>query len=104
MKKQKFVEINGVDFELYKANDYIEWPANYAAGTKNNIFDVYGRPSKRKQSIWLAWADWCKKFDCMLYIAGHTCNFFTIDGFCTYNGKKYALQITYAHNRAYEMG
>ena len=69
----------------------------------DEIFDVYGRPSCTKVSIWHSWVDWARKNGAMLKIGSHNCNFFTIEGIATKDGQSYFLRITASHYRAYKI-
>ena len=41
----------------------------------DEIFDVYGRPSCTKVSIWKSWVKWARNNGAMLKISSHNCNF-----------------------------
>ena len=69
----------------------------------DEIFDVYGRPSCTKVSIWKSWVEWARKSGAMLKISSHNCNFFTIEGMATKDGQPYFLRITASHHRAYKI-
>ena len=69
----------------------------------DEIFDVYGRPSCTKVSIWKSWVEWARNSDAILKIGSHNCNFFTIEGIATKDGHRYFLRITASHYRAYKI-
>lgn len=96
MKRWEKIEINGVTFEL----DNKEIVTNPVVFYKS-VYDVYGRCSDTKKSIWESWASWFR--DCnshMFGVTSHNCNFFTICGVVTWNNEEYFLTITAGHNRA----
>ena len=70
-----------------------------------DIYDVYGRPSDRKVSIWHSWANWFlnEARTARFGICSHNCNFFSIEGIVEFEGKWYYLWITKTYNRAYEI-
>lgn len=106
------VKLNGVTFELTDGrgtvcNRNLEI---FSGAAYDEIYNVYGRPSQTKRSIWHEWCKWCydaihKDDKCELWISSRTCMFFSISG--TYydkaNNAYYSLWITYAHNRAYRI-
>lgn len=99
MKKQ-IIEINGIEFEL---DGTCKLGSNFEIGTAS-IFDAYKNPSSEKISIWDGWCRWWREMDkCDIWVSAHTCNFFSISGLCKWQGEKYFLRITYAHNRAYKV-
>lgn len=67
------------------------------------IFDVYGRPSCTKVSIWKSWVEWARHNGAMLKISSHNWSFFTIEGMATKDGQPYFLRITASHYRAYKI-
>ena len=69
----------------------------------DEIFDVYGRPSCTKVSIWKSWVEWARNSGAMLKIGSHNCNFFTIEGIARKDGQPYFLRITASHHRAYKI-
>ena len=103
--KRKTLEINGVTFELFKSN--LNESKSFTNGAAYDaIYEAYGRPSYTKVQVWHEWCEWCydlnkKGMPCELWIAGHSCFSFTIDGKVQYNGHVYQLWITRGHNRAY---
>lgn len=106
MNKQKYIEINGIEFELLKG---------YSVATDerqrvfrvlpryDDIFDAYHKPSARKVAIWDAWREWANEMPCKLWIESRSCNFFTIGGFTEWNNRRYWLKITRCHNYAQEV-
>lgn len=104
--KRQTLTINGVEFELFKADAGASVKFNGTGADYDEIKSVYGRPSELKVNIWRTWCNWCFELNasdnpCELWIAGHNCFSFTIDGKVQYNGHVYQLWITRAHNRAY---
>lgn len=77
----------------------------YGGASYDEIERVYRKPSSYKVDIWHDWCKWAYDYDAMLEISGHNCNFFSISGkvINPSDGKVYALWITYANNRAYEI-
>lgn len=103
--KRQTLTINGKTFELFKSKTSESEPIIRGA-VYDEIYDVYGRPSELKVNIWHEWCEWCYDLNkngmpCELWIAGHSCFSFTIDGKVQYNGHVYQLWITRVHNRAY---
>ena len=70
---------------------------------EDEIFDVYGRPSCTKVSIWKSWIEWARNSGAMLKISSHNCNFFTIEGIARKDDQSYFLRITARHYRAYKI-
>lgn len=70
---------------------------------EDEIFDVYGRPSCTKVSIWKSWVEWARNNGAMLKISSHNCNFFSIEGIARKDGQPYFLRITARHYRAYKI-
>ena len=100
MKKRERLTINGETFTVCGTVDRIV--LSYGVD-ENEIFNVYGRPSETKVSIWRDWCKWARECGASIGISGHSCNFFSIVGNVVYNGKLYQLYITYANNRLYEV-
>ena len=98
------IKILDVDFELC-GTVYRSAQTLYYGFDVDAIYKVYVRPSRYKVEIWKSWCDWCRRVmensDAGIYISSHTCNFFSISGFVTWEGNLYYLNITKAHNRAY---
>lgn len=69
----------------------------------DEIFDVYGRPSCTKVSIWKSWVEWARYNDAMLKIGSHNCSFFTIEGIAANDNQPYFLRITARRYRAYKI-
>ena len=106
MSKQKYVEINGETFELCaeKFDGYAFDMIKQRKKCIPDIYDTYKKPSVYKKDVWLRWEKWAfSVVDCTIWIAGHNCNFFTIEGWCVYLGREYYLRITHRHNYAYEV-
>lgn len=106
MSKQKYVEINGIEFELLKSSivNTDEWQKVFSASHRyDDIFDAYKSPSARKVAVWNAWREWASDMPCKLWIESKTCNFFTIGGFTEWHNKRYWLRITRCHNYAREV-
>ena len=106
MSKQKYIEINGVEFELVKGSiDTVgEWQKVFSRSHRyDNIFKAYNKPSARKVAIWNGWKEWADAMPCKLWIESRSCNFFTIGGFTEWNNKRYWLRITRCHNYAREV-
>lgn len=105
MKKQ-YIEIGTTlarRFELcgQVSRDCID-PREYG-WNDDEIFDVYGRPSCTKVSIWKSWVEWARNSGARLKIGSHNCNFFTIEGIVRKDGQPYFLRITASHYRAYKI-
>ena len=106
MSKQKYIEINGVEFELLNGSIGItdEWQKVFSASHRyDNIFDAYHKPSARKTAVWDEWKAWSNEMPCKIWIESRNCNFFTIGGFTEWNNKRYWLRITRCHNYAREV-
>lgn len=97
MARTKLLDINGATFELCGNAIY----HTRMVGTPVTIWDAYQRPSYRKVGIYRSWMDWARECGAVLSVRGHNCNFFSLEGEVSFQGKRYALDITYAHNRAY---
>ena len=97
MARTKLLDINGATFELCGVPPY----HIRMTGKPVTIYDAYQRPSSAKVSIYNDWMDWARRSNAVLSVRGYNCNFFSLEGEVTYEGKRYALDITYAHNRAY---
>ena len=100
MKRWERIEINGVDFEL-DTKEVINNPVVFY----KSVYDVYGRCSDVKKSIWEDWANWFNSCNSFMYgVTSHNCNFFTISGCVNAeDGNEYFLVITASHNRAYKV-
>lgn len=101
MAKTKMVTIGGEHFELCGTTEGTK--SFYSGAAYDEIYNVYGRPSDTKVAIWHDWCKWAYETDAQLEISGHSCMFFSIIGKVESEGKVYALYITAAHNRAYEI-
>lgn len=102
----KLLEINGIAFECTKSHLHPVAPITTGCN-RNEIHEVYDRPSHIKELIWYEWCNWCDQLNangaqCGIEISSHNCNFFSISGSLRINGKCYGLWITRAHNRIYE--
>ena len=83
MKKWTTKEINGVTFE-YNTKDKVQFHSTARRG----IWDCYERPSQRKENIFRGWADWFITLVSFEFtVASYNCNFFTIEGYFTYENK-----------------
>lgn len=96
----KKLNMYGVDFELCGTSTRLPQTISTIG-----IRDVYGRPSDYKVSIWDSWARWFvnEARSVKFGVCSHSCNFFSIEGMIDFEGKRYYLRITKAHNRAYEV-
>lgn len=101
MAKTKMITIGDERFELCGTTSGSK--KFYAGAAYDEIYEVYGRPSDTKVAIWHDWCKWAYKNDAELSISGHSCMFFSISGKVAVGDKVYALYITAAHNRAYEI-
>ena len=104
--KKGIVRINGIEFELFKADAGASVKFTGTGADYDEIKSVYGRPSEFKINIWHFWCEWCYKLNkngmpCELWIATHTGFSFSIGGKVQYEGHVYDLWITRDHNRAY---
>lgn len=97
MKKQ--MNIYGVDFEIGKAINH------EPDVSTRDLDDCYGRPSDIKRNIWNWWLSWFvnKCGSVNFGVCSASSSFFSIEGKIEFEGKKYYLYITKAHNRAYEI-
>lgn len=99
MKKER-ITINGKTFTVCGTVDTM----SSANGVdEHEIYDVYGRPSETKVSIWHEWCKWARECDADISISNRSKNFFSIIGNVEHNGKLYQLYITYANNRLYKV-
>ena len=101
----KTLTINNVYFELHTSRMHNVAPITGCR--RDEIFEVYGRPSVYKVAIWHDWCDWCEQlnnlgYECGIQIESYNCNFFTISGSLRMDGKVYDLWITRSHNRIYQ--
>lgn len=100
MKRWTTIQINGKTFELDTKETVKDLVVFY-----KSVYDVYGRCSETKKSIWERWSDWFR--DCnssMFGVTSHNCNFFTISGCVNWiDGNEYFLVITASHNRAWKV-
>ena len=100
MKKKERITINGETFTVCGTVDSMAFVNGV---DEHEIYNVYGRPSEIKVSIWRDWCKWARECDADISICGHSSNFFSIIGNVEHNGKVYQLHITYANNRLYEV-
>ena len=103
MKYVKSVNLGGISFEEHTSHFQ---PVEHSTGcNRYEIFELYGRPSQTKVSIWHDWCDWCDKmnnlgYSCGIQIESHSSSFFTITGSLRKDNEVIALWITAMHNRA----
>lgn len=97
MARTKLLDINGATFELCGVSPY----HICMTGKPVTIWDAYQRPSTAKVSIYNDWMDWARRSNAVLSVRGHAPCFFSLEGEVNFQGKRYVLDITYAHNRAY---
>ena len=107
--KKGIVRINGIEFELFKADAGESVKFNGTGADYDEIKSVYGRPSEFKINIWHFWCEWCYTLNqngipCTLEIGSHNCMQFSINGKVKFGGQVYSLWITRDHNRAYLIG
>lgn len=97
----KTITINNERFELGKSMTMLDMPEI----SRQDIDDVYARPSMTKISIYNEWSNWFINNDGYCGVYSFNSNFFTINGIVVdkETGKKYYCYITHAHNRAYEI-
>lgn len=100
------VTINGVEFELFKADAGASARFTVTGAAYDEIYDAYVRPSYTKVKVWHSWCEWCYELNkngspCELMIASHNCMRFSIAGKVQHGGHVYELWITRCHNRAY---
>ena len=107
MKNRRYtsININGENFEL-DTKEIVKNPIVFY----KSVYDVYGRCSSTKQSIWESWASWFNDCNSHMYgVTSHNCNFFTISGCVTWIDEEtkepveYYLVITASHNRAWRV-
>ena len=97
--------LNGETFEVHTSRMHPVAPITGC--NRDEIYDVYGRPSQRKVGIWHDWCKWCDEmnqqgYTCGIEISSHSSNFFSIAGSIRKDGETYDIYITYAHNRLYK--
>ena len=73
----------------------------YKSISHDTIFDVYGRCSQRKISIWQEWKRWFNENNGWCSVHSHNCNFFTIQGYVRNfeTREMYFCYITPRYNR-----
>ena len=101
----KTLTINGIIFELHTSRMHNVAPITGCH--RDEIFEVYGKPSVYKVGVWNNWCDWCRQvnnlgYECGIQIESHNCNFFTITGSLRMNEEVYDLYITRSHKRIYK--
>lgn len=102
MRKQKYVEINGITFELTGTKTFMVFDSERAQGIENELSDFYNRCSVYKERAWDDIKAWCREMPiCGVRIRSANSNFFVVDGFCEWQGVKYYVVFTGRHNRAY---
>ena len=104
--KEQYIEIGSTfarRFELCGEVSRVSMDPREYGWDEDEIFDVYGRPSCTKVSIWHSWVEWARNSGAMLKIGSHNCNFFTIEGIARKDGQPYFLRITARHYRAYKI-
>lgn len=101
MAKTKMITIGDKHFELCDSTSGSK--KLYSGAAHDEIYEVYDHPSDTKVAIWHDWCKWAYANNAELAICGHTCYFFSISGKVAVGDKVYALHITVAHNRAYEI-
>ena len=105
--KEKWVNINGVKFELYD-DGRLDTGTFYSGAVYDDIMNAYDKPSIYKINSWHAWCEWvyeCIKLgmDATLEISSHNCMMYSITGAVRdTDGNKYELWITRDHNRAFK--
>jgi len=104
-KRYETIKIAGKSFTLDTKETVIN-PIVFYKG----IYDVYGRPSTRKVTIWKNWADWFMANNSHMFgITSHNSNFFTIQGCITAIDEQtskpveYFLKITASNNYAWRV-
>lgn len=98
MKKEKYININGVNFERVKGG------VNNINTSLKDIYQCYDRPSIYKVNIYNEWCEFAREVDSTKYgIASYNVNIFTFDFYFKYEGKKYYAHITPSHNYIYEV-
>ena len=97
MKKEKYVEIEGVKFEKVRGS------VNHNTNLKT-LYEAYERPSQAKVSIYNKWVEYAKKVDANNYgIASFNCMMFTFDFMFSFNDVIYYAHITPSNNYLYEV-
>ena len=112
----KFMEINGVDFEIHKsrkiknADAYIE-AAKTSPYMYEDIYECYEKPSNIKVNIFKEWIEWARDFNInsdfgthIIYmrITSFSFNQFTLGAVMYIDDKPYGLiHITKCHNCIY---
>lgn len=107
----KYININGVDFELANKELSFYGTINTFHTDGVTVSDVYGRPSATKLAIedeWIRWFNELPKtpswqYDYKFGVRSHNCNFFTLHGIISWENEWYYISISHAHNRAYKL-
>lgn len=94
MKKWTRKTINGVTFELNEVDK-----VTYHTFLRRDLWDCYGRPSTAKENIYREWSRWFTDLDSFDFtIPSYNSNFFTIEGYFTFESVDYYTKITPSHN------
>ena len=103
----KYMEINGMDFEVIKPRKWNVKAAieRLAREPRKDLYSHYERPSAKKVGIWNKWLDWALESPVNALTVSSASPFqFTINGIL-YNPETDEdiglLHITKAHNRLY---
>lgn len=99
-KRYETIELFGKTFELDTKETIV-----YQSVPYRTIYDVYGRPSTTKVSIYNNWDRWFREHNGYADVCSHNSNFFSIQGYVNDwdNRKLYFCYITPSHNRCIEV-
>lgn len=87
--KKNTIKVNGTIYNVEK-NAVTTW-----AGNTRNLYQVYCRPSYRKQSIWNRISNICKDLNGHnLTVTSNNCMFFSCCFEFTHNRKKYRMSFS----------
>lgn len=96
------IVVNGMTFEVHKGkNVSVGDLARYAF---RDLHNCYKNPSSAKMSIFEYWLKWATDSKVEYFgIKSYNAQFFTLQGLLWHDGKRYTIDITPNHNRAYSI-
>ena len=90
--RKNTIKINNTIYQVGKTE------VSAFTGNCRSIYQVYGRPSYRKQSIWYKIQSICDKLNGRnLTVTSYNCMFFSCCFEFTHNRKKYQMSFTPSH-------
>lgn len=93
MKKEKHIEINGVNFEKVRGG------VNNINTNLKTLCECYDRPSIYKVNIYNEWVNYAREVGASKWgIASYNANIFTFDFIFSFNDVIYYAHITPSHN------